>query len=603
MVLYPRSVQDGKRIVVVTNEILGLVRNGGAATANTFLAFALAKLGHRVHILCTRPGGPAEIDPSWSAEYAKRGVEIARLGPPAQHVVPEKLAVPYAVEQALRADPPDVVIAHDWAGPAYSALRLRQLGLGFGETLFVVYCHGTQVWIYDAHRQIGRRATSFERQAIERASIELADVVVSPSAYLIDWMRDRGWAIPRPTVAPYFTRSAVSGEAASKAPPNGRVNRIAFFGRLEERKGIAPFLEALNGLDPELLAGIELLFVGSETARWSARRVEESLSDAARTRLQDVRFEVDLDQPEAIALLERPGTLAVMPSLVDNSPNVIYECMEHRIPFLASDAGGGPELVAKDDRPRVFVTPTSAGIRGGLERRLSGEEPSVSARPGFDPAETFATWERIVDIAPTSRPVAFDVTGADFVLQLADGDELDPDGLETLMRAQAASNADVVTCATRRSLPTAEEIHIFLGEPRELGLLGNYYGTIGLYRRSLLEGNDDGDWVRLASLSLSGARIVSVPLPLARSQRLPEHMANGSAAALAVVRAFEKASSPELQALPELVAALAAERAASAAAPSLVERLSWIREREGARGLVRRAAAKVSALLRRPSAS
>jgi hypothetical protein len=171
------------------------------------------------------------------------------------------------------------------------------------------------------------------------------------------------------------------------------------------------------------------------------------------------------------------------------------------------------------------------------------------------------------------------------------------------MRAQAATNADVVTCATRRSLPAGEEIHIFLGEPRELGVLGNYYGTIGLYRRSLLEGNEDGDWARLASLSLSGARIVSVPLPLARSQRLPEHAANGSAAALAVVRAFEKASSPELQALPELVAALAADRAAPPAAPSLVERLSWIREREGARGLVRRAAAKVSALLRRPSAS
>jgi glycosyltransferase involved in cell wall biosynthesis len=592
--------------VLVTNEVLGLVRNGGAATANTFLTFALTKLGYRVQVLCTRPGGPAEPDSRWRAEYAERGIEIHRLRPPAERVVPRKLEVAYAVERVLREDPPDVVIAHDWAGPAYSALRLRQLGLGFAETVFVVYCHGTQGWIYDAHRQLRRRATSFERQAIERASIELADVVVSPSAYLIDWMRDRGWAIPRPTVAPYFTRSAVSGAPAAKAPPNERVNRIVFFGRLEERKGIAPFLEALNGLDPDLLAGVELLFVGSETPAWTAQRVEAALSSDVKARLQRVHFDVGLDQPEAIALLERPGTLAVMPSLVDNSPNVVYECMEHGISFLASNAGGGSELVAKDDRPRVFVAPTPAGIRAGLERRLSGADPSVAVRPSFDPEETLAAWQDILTTAPSSGSASeAQSPETDFVPVLEDGDELEPEGRETLLRAQAAVNADVVTCATRSQ---DDEIHIYLGEPRELGLLGNYYGTIALYRSSLLEENDrpptggDADWVRLASLSLSGARIVSVPLPLARSRRTPGNAANDPAAALAVARAFEKASPPGLQALPELVAALAADGSDPPPA-SLVQRINWIRRQEGARGLVRRAAAKVSARSGRASAS
>ena len=36
----------------------------------------------------------------------------------------------------------------------------------------------------------------------------------------------------------------------------------------------------------------------------------------------------------------------MIPSLLDNSPNVVYECLEDGIPFLASDTGGIGELVA-----------------------------------------------------------------------------------------------------------------------------------------------------------------------------------------------------------------------------------------------------------------
>ena len=44
-----------------------------------------------------------------------------------------------------------------------------------------------------------------------------------------------------------------------------------------------------------------------------------------------------------------------MPSLQENSPNVVYECLEHGIPFIASNVGGVPELIAPGgSRPRLF---------------------------------------------------------------------------------------------------------------------------------------------------------------------------------------------------------------------------------------------------------
>src|SRR5207253_7649499 len=71
-----------------------------------------------------------------------------------KRVEPAQFARLRQVEETLRAQPPEVVITQDLAAPAYTALRLRQLGIAFEKTLFVVYCHGTRQWITDMARKI-----------------------------------------------------------------------------------------------------------------------------------------------------------------------------------------------------------------------------------------------------------------------------------------------------------------------------------------------------------------------------------------------------------------------------------------------------------------
>jgi glycosyltransferase involved in cell wall biosynthesis len=671
-----------RRIALVTNEILGLVRNGGAGTANTFLCFALARLGHQVEVLVTPVGSGKGLDPIWAEQYEQLGIRIRLLDDVPTRIIPDKFAGTCAVTEQLRQARPDVVVVHDWAGPAYAALRSRHLGLDFTDTLFVVYCHATHGWVYDAHRQVQRWYPAFELEALEQASVELADVVVSPSAYLLDWMRSRGWQLPRSVVAPYFTRSFVEGRRVESIPRSGRLKRIVFFGRLEERKGLAPFIAALNALDSRLLAGVELVFVGKETQLWTVKRVKNELSNVVKRRAAAIRFETELDQPEALALVKQQGTLAVMPSLVDNSPNVIYECLEHGIPFLAGSPGGGPELVAEEDRARTFVEPTTEGIRRGLARFLTAPETIRPARPAFDQAEALSTWGELVASAPASPapprpgpgcvsaivfrrrgtrqldrslqalrnqsrppdeivvvaapdsglpegagvtiavdsgPSAFRRAGllasrGDLVVLVDDGDVLDADCLETLVRASASSGADVVTCGMRRTVGKTEETYLFLGEPRALGLFANYYGLLGLFRRAALERlgevpdtQGDGDWLLLASLSIGGAHIESVPKSLGRTVRTPGGAATdpiGSGAALEVVRAFERGNSSHIGALPQIAASLVAgapvEWAGARApdSPSFRERIRWVWEREGAKGIARRGALRAVRVLR-----
>src|SRR3954452_25378624 len=99
---YARPVPDSKRITLVTNEILGLVRTGGAGTANTFLAFALARRGHRVDVVFTAPEASGDLDPACASEYAERGIDVRMLEPPEEQVRPATLTVTRAVKTALR---------------------------------------------------------------------------------------------------------------------------------------------------------------------------------------------------------------------------------------------------------------------------------------------------------------------------------------------------------------------------------------------------------------------------------------------------------------------------------------------------------------------
>src|SRR5205807_9426102 len=166
---------------------------------------------------------------------------------------------------------------------------------------------------------------------LEQASVELADIAVSPSSYVLDWMGAENWRLPSVAIViPYLSRSVATGEPARRIDiPTTPPERIAFFGRVEERKGLRPFAAGVNELESELLQNVELVFVGAATPAWPEQRVLGLFSENARRALREISFQSDPDQPEAIAYLSRPGTLAVMPSLGETFSNAVYECLEH----------------------------------------------------------------------------------------------------------------------------------------------------------------------------------------------------------------------------------------------------------------------------------
>ena len=61
-------------------------------------------------------------------------------------------------------------------------------------------------------------------------------------------------------------------------------------------------------------------------------------------------------------MLAVPGRVAILPSLMDNSPYTVMECLVTAIPFLASKVGGVTELIHPEDADRVLVELTSKAL-------------------------------------------------------------------------------------------------------------------------------------------------------------------------------------------------------------------------------------------------
>ena len=370
------------RICIVTQDIVGPIRNGGIGTAFRYAAELYAGGGHHVTILYAL--GDKSEDGSiehWVAEYAKLGIEFVPMPEPAvacwSGSIGRTMSLAYGVYEWLKQQHYDVVHVSEWRGLAYYCLVAKELGIAFAQTLFCVKTSSPTLWNMEGNAQLVQDARLLITAYMERKSVELADVVISGSAYMLRWMGQHGYQIP-PGRA--YVQPNIMPAVAPAAPGAQRsINELVFFGRLEARKGLHLFCDALGRLDTADLPPFSVTFLGKHAAKFNSR---EFIEQNARNWKFQWRIMDEVDQPGALAYLGQEGRLAVMPSIRDNSPFGVYECLSHRIPFITSAIGGGPELVLDADHPEVLFSLQPSDLAARLRKVLA--EGMRIARPSYD---------------------------------------------------------------------------------------------------------------------------------------------------------------------------------------------------------------------------
>ncbi len=275
------------KICIASNDIPGPVRNGGIGTANLHLALTLRDAGHAVTLLYLEEWFAAGDAHTWSEHYRRLGMEFVHLpgrGDSQDDYCAGRTKTTYACYQWLKQRHFDVVHFHERMGIAYYATLAKRQGLAFAKTLLCVTTHGPVWWSEPGNEEHLREYYYLEVDHLERESVRLADVVISPSQYMLDWMVGESWQLPGHVhVQPHSWHDdpvprARAGSGLNNALP---IREIVFFGRLESRKGLDTFCDAIDALCDRYAGLFSVTFLGKHH-HLRGMRSEEFLDERMR---------------------------------------------------------------------------------------------------------------------------------------------------------------------------------------------------------------------------------------------------------------------------------------------------------------------------------
>jgi len=402
-----QTAKTDKRVCLVTVEYHGLFRNGGMGTANTGLARALARSGFDVTVAYANSDaeGPRvkvrDFAVARDEEATHRvSLDFVPTDPAAPASFDDPRSASLCVYKYLRDKTFDIVLFNDNGGLGFYSIAAKRTGQFPNAPFMIVVAHGPSSWVREINAQRYVLTTEILVDFMERRAVETADMLISPSRYLIDWMSSKSWKLPdHALVLQNVIPLPVTAPRHRRRDPPRAPTELVFFGRQEIRKGLQLFCDAIDTLDAEMdLRDITITFLG-KFGRLSGLHSGVYIAERSRRWEANTRILTTFDQQEALQYLHRSGAVAVIPSLAENSPCVVSECLQLGLPFLASDAGGTRELVAAQDWERCLFALDSGGLthalRGTLEDGPHGAQPSIS------PRQVEQMW---VDLLATTAP-------------------------------------------------------------------------------------------------------------------------------------------------------------------------------------------------------
>jgi glycosyltransferase involved in cell wall biosynthesis len=377
-----------KIAVLVSNEFEGFSKNGGIGTYTTTLSQKLVADGWTVMLLLCQTEvafrGEASFEPVHHVFSTHETEQVLTLQPVHQQILSQTqqgdLAKSFDHQsfcclyfiQAMIATFPDAVAYAEFSeiwGFGYRTIQAKRSGLLGNSCLIGVTAHGSFEWLHEVNSHYRTEQTHWRSQAYhyEQFSYETADITYAPSHFLKSKFSGYGWKTAHAKHLPYFvpkiphppTPSPIKREGEPEIlshRPLGEGNTrgegipVIFFGRLEERKGLCTFLEALKLLDSAVANKIHLTFIGKIIPLQSTH-LEHLNSQQYIDRELGNTFTYtllpDLSSQESIqAIAGLPHPIVCLTSLQENFPNTALEMGQLPVSLVVSDTGGFRETLA-----------------------------------------------------------------------------------------------------------------------------------------------------------------------------------------------------------------------------------------------------------------
>lgn len=354
------------RVAIVSREVIPFF-GAGIGNYAAEMARAWRVQGHEVHFLSEGhqgfvERGPAELGGATChpVTLTRSGFYFSRL---AEGVRPKLL-------QLHAQTPLDYIEFPDYFAEGYFAIRGARLRGELAGAVLGLRLHTPtlECRTLNDEGEGGDEIVTLEK--CESAAIRGADVVISPTASLLDIVRTRvGFAAPG-FLVPYPFR--LEGDVAT-TPATERPT-VLYFGRLERRKGVELLVEAGHKL---LERGVDVTFrfIGGDTQTGPrGGSMLEHLRGQVSERWKD-RFVFEGRRPRAMMFGVIRGVTAgdgvcCFPSRWENFPNVCLEAMSLGAPVVGSDAGGMSEIIEDGVNGVLFRSGDVESLEAALMRVL-----------------------------------------------------------------------------------------------------------------------------------------------------------------------------------------------------------------------------------------
>ncbi len=360
---------------------------GGIATYIGHVVRMLTRGGHRVSVFAPGPSGADEVTGD--------GARVIRVVPHRRTAVPSLFrtlshwpALSYQFADAVidhfrsNSDAPDVIEVQEYGALGYYLLQRRLVDdtSGMRDTPILAHLHSPQSENLRVNQCPRYRFPDYWVGQMEKFCVNAADALLSPSHFLKEALVARGFTDQPIDVIPYPGCDPLV-QQAEMGPPQG--GDIAYFGRLEVRKGVLALAKACerlwsDGLDFRLtLIGGDTVYAPKRsTVRTFLRRQYRRFVESGHLTLSGPL------QHEALIARLRSAWAVVVPSLHENYPYTCIEAMSAGRVVVASVSGGQAEMIGSNGQAGWLFDWTEPGSFERAMRSALGMTPEENRAMG-----------------------------------------------------------------------------------------------------------------------------------------------------------------------------------------------------------------------------
>ncbi|MEO6903065.1 MAG: glycosyltransferase [Bacteroidia bacterium] len=253
---------------------------------------------------------------------------------------------------------PDIIESQEYNGIAYFLLQFKYCLFNWCSNIPIIITMHAPAFLYMEYNQVPIfKKPNYWIGEMERFCIQAADLLISPSQYLINELKQR-FTINNVNlkVIPNPYRFHLLGKSHPLSSPTILNNNLTFYGKLSPQKGTFKILEEFRqlwnkGFDKTftLIGGQNIVFY--PMAKTMGKIIKWQYKEYIQKGL--LKLKDQIAPSEQITFLSE-CIIFIIPSIVDNLPYAVLELMGQGKILIVSKQGGQSEIISDGDDGFIF---------------------------------------------------------------------------------------------------------------------------------------------------------------------------------------------------------------------------------------------------------